>query len=252
MKLNKYFVAGCLASSMFFAVQGAVAQTEAEANEYIKNFGYLVGERSGLTELKLTDAEFAIFLDGLKSSATGAKLPENMQQLGQKMSEYLQARAAKNAAEVAKKNEAEASDFWKNLEKNAKVSKTPSGLFYEIIEPGTPPLPTEASSVEINYTGTLINGEVFDSSKNSGAPAKFPLANVIPGFREGLQKIGKGGKIKLFIPPALGYGNQALPGIPAGSTLIFEVELLDVQAMPSAPMPAQPALPPAPPAPSNN
>ena len=131
------------------------------------------------------------------------------------------------------------------------AATTPSGLRYEVVQPGdpTPPKPTE--TVKVNYTGALVDGTVFDSSEKSGAPAEFPLDGVIAGWTEGIQKIGKGGKIKLYVPPQLGYGDEARPGIPPGSTLIFNVELLDIKPTPAAPaagmLPAPPDSP-APPA----
>ncbi len=95
--------------------------------------------------------------------------------------------------------------------------------------------------MKVNYTGTLVDGTVFDSSAQRGQPAEFPLDGVIPGWTEGIQKIGKGGKIKLYVPPELGYGDEGRPGIPPGSTLIFDVELLDIKPTPAAPAAAAPA-----------
>ena len=103
------------------------------------------------------------------------------------------------------------------------------------VEPGTGASPTAADSVQVNYKGSLIDGTVFDSSYERGQPATFPLAGVIPGFREGIQKMKVGGKYKLYIPPAQGYGERgAGKDIPPNATLVFEIELLDVNP-PAAP-----------------
>lgn len=118
--------------------------------------------------------------------------------------------------------------FYQELKLNPKVTQTPSGLFYEVLEPGSKPLPTEKSKVTVHYEGRLIDGTVFDSTAKHGKPAQFALQGVIPGFREGLQLIGAQGKIRLFIPPHLGYGDQALSAIPAGSILIFDIDLLSI------------------------
>ena len=212
----------------------------ADANqEYIKTFGMMMYERNGLADLKLTPEEFDIFVSGMKDSFQGKKMPENMQEFGQKMIQYLSARAEANIAEEAKKAEAQAAEYWKELEKKEGINKTQSGLAYEITQKGTGEFPKENADVTINYTGKLINGSVFDSTDKAGQPAKFNLQKVIPGFREGLQKVAKGGKARLYIPAKLGYGAQPLPGIPANSTLIFDVEVLDVDnnAQP-APVPA--------------
>ena len=94
--------------------------------------------------------------------------------------------------------------------------------------PAPRPKPTE--TVKVHYTGKLIDGTVFDSSVQRGEPAEFPLDQVIPGWTEGIQKMNKGGKIKLYVPPQLAYGDDGRPGIPPSSTLIFDVELLDIKA----------------------
>lgn len=80
----------------------------------------------------------------------------------------------------------------------------------------------------MHYRGTLVDGTEFDSSIKRGQPAEFPLNGVIPGWTEGLQLLKVGTKARLFVPPNLGYGQQGRPGIPPNSTLIFEVELLDI------------------------
>jgi FKBP-type peptidyl-prolyl cis-trans isomerase FkpA len=121
---------------------------------------------------------------------------------------------------------ASAPDYFTKLKENKAVIQRPSGLCYEIIRPGSGAYPAPSDTVEVNYTGTLIDGTVFDRSTQ---PVEFPLDQVIPGWTEGLQLINKGGRIKLYIPASLAYGDQAQAGIPAGSTLIFDIELLDVR-----------------------
>ena len=101
--------------------------------------------------------------------------------------------------------------------------------------------PTATDTVKVQYTGKLINGTVFDSSAQRG-PLEIQLGKVIPGWTEGLQKINQGGKIRLYIPPKLAYGDRGEQGIPPGATLIFDVELLDTKATPPAEV--APALPP--------
>ncbi|WP_343154194.1 FKBP-type peptidyl-prolyl cis-trans isomerase [Buchnera aphidicola (Aphis aurantii)] len=107
--------------------------------------------------------------------------------------------------------------------------KTQSGLMYIIENPGEGEKITENTEITVHYKGFLVNGVEFDSSYNRGKPVIFVLKDVILGWQEGLKYIRKGGKIKLVIPPALGYGNTGLNGIPGNSTLIFDIELIDVK-----------------------
>ena len=109
-----------------------------------------------------------------------------------------------------------------------KEEKTTSGIAITTLKEGTGANPKASDTVKVHYRGTLENGNEFDSSYKRGQPATFPLNRVIPCWTEGVQKIKVGGKARLVCPPNLAYGNQNVPGIPPGSTLIFEVELLDI------------------------
>jgi FKBP-type peptidyl-prolyl cis-trans isomerase FklB len=111
------------------------------------------------------------------------------------------------------------------------VATLPSGLQYRILTEGTGPKPAATDSVVCNYRGTLINGTEFDSSYKRGQPATFPVTGVIKGWTEALQLMPVGSKWQLFIPSEMAYGERgAGPQISAGATLIFEVELLSIQA----------------------
>jgi FKBP-type peptidyl-prolyl cis-trans isomerase FklB len=118
------------------------------------------------------------------------------------------------------------------LAANAKkdgVTTTASGLQYKVIKSGTGATPTASDQVKVDYTGTLIDGKVFDSSVQRGQPAVFPVGQVIPGWTEALQLMKVGDKWQLFIPAKLAYGDRGAGGaIPPNSALIFEVELLDI------------------------
>jgi FKBP-type peptidyl-prolyl cis-trans isomerase FklB len=110
----------------------------------------------------------------------------------------------------------------------------PSGLQYKILTAGTGPKPTAADTVVCNYRGTVISGTEFDSSYKRGQPATFPVGGVIKGWTEALQLMPVGSKWQLFIPADLAYGDQARGNdITPGSTLIFEVELISIQAKPA-------------------
>ena len=122
------------------------------------------------------------------------------------------------------------------------VVTLPSGLQYKIIEPGTGPKPTASDSVVCNYRGTLIDGTEFDSSYKRGQAATFPVGQVIKGWTEALQLMPVGSKWQLFIPPDLAYGERGTNGGPIGpnETLVFEVQLVSIQAKPQPAPGAQP------------
>lgn len=106
--------------------------------------------------------------------------------------------------------------------------ETPSGLVYEELVPGTGQAPTIDDVVRAHYHGTLADGSVFDSSVERGQPLELPLRRVIPCWQEGIPMMKEGGKARLTCPPQIAYGNRAVGSIPAGSTLTFEVELIEV------------------------
>jgi FKBP-type peptidyl-prolyl cis-trans isomerase FklB len=112
-----------------------------------------------------------------------------------------------------------------------------SELQYLVETPGTGQIPSASDTVTVNYRGTLLDGTEFDSSYKRGQPASFPVGGVIRGWTEALKSMAVGSKWKLFIPSELAYGEQGNRGIPPNSVLIFEVELLSIQA-PTPPPPA--------------
>jgi FKBP-type peptidyl-prolyl cis-trans isomerase len=207
------------------AAAPAPAYTEAQL---LEEFGWFVGQKTGLAQLQLTQQEAETLTKGLLSSITGKEAPYELQKIGPAMSEFIQKKQTAILDRLRIKNVSEGNAFFLKLRENKSVVELRDGLRYEVQTQGTGPAPTPADTVEVTYTGTLIDGTVFDSSERQGKPAKFQLSKMIPGWIEGLQKVNKGGKIKLYIPPQLAYGDEGRPGIPPGATLIFEVELLDV------------------------
>ena len=111
----------------------------------------------------------------------------------------------------------------------AQEEKTDSGILITTLKEGSGASPKSAEVVKVHYKGTLTDGKEFDSSFKRGQPATFPLNRVIPCWTEGVQKMKVGGKAKLVCPPNLAYGSRGVPGtIPADSTLVFEIELLEI------------------------
>ena len=228
------------------AKAGATAAAPAAADftdaQMIEEFGWFVGKRVGLTELQFTKEELDIFVKGLLAAGSGKESPYELEKIGPKMDEFMQKRGQAYMAKMKEKNMSANMDFFTKLKENKNVVGLPSGLHYETVKEGTGAAPKATDTVKVHYTGTLLDGSVFDSSVQRGEPTEFPLDQVISGWTEGIQKMKKGGKIKLYVPPQLAYGDEGRPGIPPGSTLIFEVELLDIKPATAAPAPAaQPA-----------
>ena len=129
------------------------------------------------------------------------------------------------------KNRAEGEAYRKEFGARPGVETRPSGLQVLVMESGDEARRPKASDVvKVHYTGRLIDGTVFDSSVDRGEPLEFSLNRVIPGWTEGMQCLGVGGKATLVIPPELGYGAAGAGGvIPPQATLVFDVELLDIR-----------------------
>ncbi|WP_366143724.1 FKBP-type peptidyl-prolyl cis-trans isomerase [Algibacter sp.] len=140
-----------------------------------------------------------------------------------------QAEATKRQEE-AQKNKEEGEKFLAENKAKDGVQTTESGLQYIVLKEGTGEKPTTASKVKVHYHGTLIDGTVFDSSVDRGEPTEFGVTQVIKGWTEGLQLMKEGAKYKFFIPSDIAYGASPRPGgaIKANSTLIFDVELLEI------------------------
>lgn len=194
-------------------------------------FGYLVGQRIGIADFELTDEERTAVLSGLDSAFSGVKDKFDPEAFGPEIQRVLGGRQQVAQSKAAEQAAGEAAAFFTELKSKPGVLSTPSGLHYEVIAPGDGPKPKPTDTVRVHYTGTLVDGTKFDSSVDRGEPAEFPLNGVIPGWTEGLQLVGAGGKLKLYIPSALGYGEQGAGGsIPPNATLVFDVELLEIKA----------------------
>jgi FKBP-type peptidyl-prolyl cis-trans isomerase len=230
----------------------APAQVFTEA-QLAEEFGWIMAKRTGVGDLDFTPAEVAGLLKGIGGATSGAATPPyDPQVIGPQMEAFMQKKQAAYLAKLKQASSAQSVAFFAKLDQDGKATKTPSGLRYEIITPGDGPNPKPTDMVTVNYTGTLIDGTVFDTSLKpaqaggTAAPAQFQLDGVIPGWTEGIQKIAKGGKIKLYIPANLAYGDDGRSGIPPGSTLIFDVDLLDIKAGGAAGAGAAPMAPAAP------
>jgi FKBP-type peptidyl-prolyl cis-trans isomerase len=216
----------------------APAAPEYTEQQLIEEFGWFMGKRVGLAELSFSAAEVQALIKGLSAAAEGKDSPYELEKIGPAMDQFMQGKQATYMSKLKEKGVAESTAFMAEVQKKAGVVVLPSGLMYEILAPGEGPAPKAEETVKVHYTGTLVNGTVFDSSVERGEPVEFQLDQVIPGWTEGLQKISKGGKIKLYIPPQLAYGDEGRQGIPPASTLVFDVELIEIKPTPAADSPA--------------
>ena len=203
---------------------------EQKASYYI---GMSIAQNMKLDGFKV-DAE--LLAQGIKEEMDSTKkklLPA--EEMNSFMQEFMMKQHQKKQAEAgveATDNKKKGTEFLAKNKSNPKVKTTASGLQYEVLQEGdgtTKPKATDV--VQVKYTGKLLNGTVFDSTdKNGGAPSDINLSNVIPGWTEGIQLMSKGAKYRFYIPSDLAYGDQGAGGaIPGGSTIIFDVELVNIK-----------------------
>ena len=210
----------------------AVASKPTTATTVLKNTkdsaSYALGYRivQSLKSQGLQDVNIAMFNKGMAAGINAkSAIPDSLIDL------CIKNYQDKMSTEKIAINRAAGAAFLAENAKRPGVVRLSNGLQYEVMVAGTDTAkPTLKNTVKCHYHGTLINGEVFDSSVNRGEPISFPLNGVIKGWQEALQLMTVGSKWKLFIPSELAYGERSAgPVIGPGSTLIFEVELLGIQ-----------------------
>lgn len=188
------------------------------------------------------DLDLDAFISGLRAATAGQDATYTPEQMQQAVAAFQQEVAAAQQARIAAEGAANLAAGEAFLAENAQregVTVLDSGLQIERLAEGTGDTPDTTDQVSVHYTGTLVDGTVFDSSRERGQPATFPLNGVIPGFSEGLRQLKEGGRAKLYIPPSIGYGERGGGPIPPNATLIFDVELLDVIDTAAAPEPGE-------------
>ena len=185
-----------------------------------------------LAQMGASDLNIDDFADAIKDVINGNELKVPHKDAQTIVQEYLRQQEERiNAirAEQGKAAKAEGEKFLAENGKKEGVVTLKSGLQYEVLREGNGKKPKATDQVKCHYEGTLINGQVFDSSYKRNEPAVFPLNQVIPGWTEGLQLMQEGAKYRFYIPYILAYGESGAGGsIPPFATLIFDVELLEV------------------------
>ncbi len=201
------------------------AEPKSEQDKTLYALGAAVSQN--ISGFNLTEAEWAMVRQGIEDGVLRRKLKVDPQQYFPQIRELQSSRVAAAAGVEKKAGQA-------YLEKAAKepgAKKTQSGLIIQTIKEGTGPSPTAEDTVKVHYQGTLLDGTVFDSSIQRNEPATFPLGGVIRCWTEGVQLMKVGGKSRLTCPSDIAYGDRgAPPNIKPGATLVFEVELLGIEA----------------------
>jgi FKBP-type peptidyl-prolyl cis-trans isomerase len=215
-----FILASCSTQGKEKAAEGS------EKGDVSYAFGYAVGSSIVPTGVEVN---YDSFLAGMKDfiEKKDAKITLEEAQVA------IQGAIMEATQKLAEKNAAAEAAFLAENGKKPGVKTTASGLQYEVIKEGTGPRPIETDMVKVDYVGTLIDGTKFDSSLDAGQPAVFPVGQVIPGWVEAVQLMRVGSKYKLYIPSALAYGPEGSQGgIAPNSLLIFEVDLLSIEASP--------------------
>ncbi len=210
--------------------------------QIMEAYGWYLGLRMNLADLEYTKEQTEAMARGLLGAAAGQPPPVDMQTVAPEMEALLAKKNELLLAKVRQRNLNEAATFFTKLKENKNVQEMPDGLRFEIIKLGTGAFPKAGQHVKVHYIGSSLSGQVFANSVANNQPVEFVLqppdasgGGTIPGLFEGLQKINVGGKIRLFIPPHLAYGDDGLQGtIPPSAALVFEVELLEVKDAPPA------------------
>lgn len=177
-------------------------------------------QNSGISNLQIED-----FVKGLKDVLSESKPEISYDEAKQVINDFF----TKLQQDKLENNKEAGAEFLSINRKKEGVVELPSGLQYQVLVKGTGEKPKATDKVKCHYHGTLINGTVFDSSVERGEPAVFGVNQVIPGWVEALQLMETGSKWRLFIPSTLAYGEHgAGESIEPNSTLVFDVELLDI------------------------
>ncbi|PAU82238.1 peptidylprolyl isomerase [Halovibrio salipaludis] len=231
-----------IAGACLMLAVGCSAESDVSLESEDQRLGYAMGKLfADRIQQDMQDLNSDAFMAGVRDSMKGNEPRLSDEQIQKAVSNYqkrLQDEATGNTSGQQSKSSG-GGDAEENLaasraflEKNRQrdgVKTTDSGLQYEVIEEGDGESPAEDDRVTVHYTGELIDGTVFDSSRERGEPATFGLQQVIPGWTEGLQLMNEGDRYRFYIPPQLAYGENGPPSIGPNQALIFDVELIEVQ-----------------------
>ena len=222
-RIKSAALASIACAGLTLAAAALAADPSTEDQKTMYAVGVAISQPLGT--LSLTEAELEMVKQGMSDAALNKPLKVEMNTYGPKIQQLAQARSSA-AAEKEKKAGAA---FIAKAAAESGAKKTASGAIVKDIKAGTGPQPKSSDTVKVHYHGTLMDGTVFDSSVQRKEPATFPLTGVIKCWTEGVQEIKVGGKARLTCPSDVAYGDRGSPPkIKPGSTLVFEVELLEI------------------------
>jgi FKBP-type peptidyl-prolyl cis-trans isomerase len=176
--------------------------------------------------LRLSNEECLDLVEGVKIAVCNRSLPFDAETIRPQIGPFISQRKQEFQEAFKQKQIAAMNTLFAKLDADPHVVRLADGLRYEIVQPGNETFPHMRQTVLVNYTGRTLDGHIFDQTVNE--PLHVDVGRVMKGWNEGIQKVGVGGKIRLYIPPSLGYGSDAVSGIPADSTLIYDIELLGI------------------------
>lgn len=211
------------ATAAHMSLQAADLKLETDQDKLSYSLGMMIGER---VAKPYKDINYDVMLEAIKAQHNGQETALKLKDANQILSDY-------HAKQIKQRSSSAKTEGEKYMIENAKregVTVTESGLQYEVLNTGDGPKPKATDTVTVHYAGTLLDGTEFDSSIKRGEPATFALNRVIAGWTEGVQLMNKGSKYRFVIPAELAYGDRGAGAqIGPGATLIFEVELLEIQ-----------------------
>lgn len=223
--MKKIFIVCLLATFIGMSINIKAQETMTQEERISYFLGANVGEFYKQQDVDILKEKF---FQGFTEAYAGQNMftQEEMESLNMEFQKMMQ----QKQNSIMDKEKAKGAAFLAENKKKEGVIETASGLQYKVVKMGTGAKPTATDKVKVHYHGTLIDGTVFDSSVERGQPIAFPLNQVIAGWTEGVQLMPVGSKFIFYIPSNLAYGDRAAGDkIKPGSTLIFEVELLDIE-----------------------
>lgn len=229
MKLKRITIAvmGLVMSSAIAALDSASLSSDVDKLSY--SIGADLGRNFSKQGIEVNPM---VMQQGIQDGLKGSQLlltDDQMKDVLNKFQRDLMAKRQADFNKVAEENKAQGEKFLSENKGKAGIVALPSGLQYKVIQQGKGPKPSKDDTVTVEYTGKLINGQVFDSSEKAGKPATFKVSQVIPGWTEALQLMNSGSTWEVYIPSALAYGPRSVGGpIGPNETLIFQIHLVSV------------------------